>query len=260
MDKKTIVITGSTRGIGRGLATGFLQAGHQVLINGRSAEKVQQAVGELQLISRDVIGVCGSVDEVATHKALIQETVRQFGKIDIWINNAGIPQSHLWFKDIDEQEISDITQVNIAGLLLGSKLAADFMLTQGFGKIINMEGFGSDGRMMDKLTLYGTTKRAVGYFTKAFAQEMAQTPVQVGVLSPGMVRTDFLENPLDNRTPDEVKQFKKVYDVLAEDPEVVTHFLVDGILKSTKNYDRIEFLAGSRLFARLLKMMFYRNK
>ena len=255
MEKKTIVVTGSTRGIGLGLVTEFLKLGHQVVINGRTSEKLEQVLEDLKKLSSDVTGVVGNVNDASTHMALVEKAVSTFGKIDIWVNNAGIPQPHRSFIDIELKDIQAITEVNIYGLMLGTKTAANFMLRQGFGKIFNMEGFGSDGRMMKKLSLYGTTKRAVNYFTKSVSLEMEGLPIELGILSPGMVRTDFLKNTDNPRTPEEEKQFKKVYEILAEDADVVTQFLVIGMLKSNKHYDRIEFLSGWRLASKLIRLM-----
>ena len=255
MNMKTIVITGSTRGIGNGLATEFLKAGHQVVINGRDPEMVARAVAKLKDTYGDnVAGATGSVNEPDTHEKLISKALNVFGKIDIWINNAGIPQPHRKFMDIEVEDIKAITDINIYGLMLGTKAAAQFMTKQGHGKIFNMEGFGSDGRMMDKLSLYGTTKRAVNYFTKTVSKEMEGGSVQLGILSPGMVRTEFLSQAKDARSPEEAKQFKKVYNILAENPDVVKKVLVAGILKSTKHYDRIEFLSGGKLFVKIVKL------
>ena len=257
MLKKTIVITGSTRGIGFGLASEFLKSGHQVVINGRNPEKVAKAVAKLKdSCSDEVAGVTGNVDDPETHEKLINKAVNVFGKIDIWINNAGIPQPLRKFEEIEIEDIKAITEINIYGLMLGTRSAIKFMKGQGFGKIFNMEGFGSDGRMMNKLTLYGTTKRAVNYFTKSVSKEIDSAVVQIGILSPGMVRTDFLNSATDTRSPKEAKQFKKVYDILAEDVDVVTGFLAPRILKSKKNYDRIEFLTKGKLMLKIGKMMF----
>ena len=157
--------------------------------------------------------------------------------------------------DIEPEDIRAITDINIYGLMLGTRAAGQFMTKQGFGKIFNMEGFGSNGRIMDKLGLYGTTKRAVNYFSKTVSKEMIGGLVQLGILSPGMVRTDFLKGAQEIRTPKEAKQFKKVYDILAENPDVVTKFLVNRMLRSTKHYDRIEFLTKGKLFIKILRMM-----
>jgi len=105
--------------------------------------------------------------------------------------------------------------------------------------------------------LYGTTKRAVNYFTKAVSKEIEGSSIQIGILSPGMVRTDFLNNSTNARSVEEAKQFKKVYDILAENPDVVAKFLVDTMLKSTKNYDRIEFLTKGKLMLKLIRIIFY---
>ena len=255
MNQKTIVITGSTRGIGLGLAREFVKRGHQVVVNGRNEKNVSQVVSELHETKPDIIGVTGSISDEQTHLDLIEKSVSAFGKIDIWINNAGIPQPYELFADLDPECIRKLVYTNIYGLLLGTRIAAAHMTSQGYGKIFNMEGFGSDGRMMNKLTLYGTTKRAVHYFTKAFAREMKDSPVQIGVLSPGMVRTDFISDPMKSASPEESKRFKKVHDILAEEVDVVAPFLVRRMLESSKNYDRIEFLTKTKIFFKMMKML-----
>ncbi len=256
MDKKTVVITGSTRGIGRGLAKEFLSLGHNVVINGRSKNHVSKAISEFLNISDNVTGIAGDVTLESTHISLFDEAFQKFGKLDIWINNAGIPQENKMFVDLKTGDIKNLCDINIYALMLGSKVAANKMIEQGHGKIFNMEGFGSKGRIMNKITLYGTSKRAVNYFTKSLANELKASNVQVGVLSPGMVRTEFLDGALENQSDDEAKKFQKVYKVLAEDVDVVTKFLVSNILKSNKNYDRIEFLSGAKMIVKGFKMMF----
>ncbi len=122
-----------------------------------------------------------------------------------------------------------------------------------------MEGFGSDGRMMDKLSLYGTSKRAVNYFTKSVSREVKEKKIQVGILSPGMVRTDFLTGAMASGNEAEQKRNKKVFDILAEDVDVVTEFLSHKVLISHKKYDRIEYLTMRRLLPKLLKLMFVKH-
>ena len=124
-----------------------------------------------------------------------------------------------------------------------------------YGKIFNLEGLGSDGRTINKLALYGTSKRAVNYFTKAVSMEMKNSPVQIGILSPGMVRTDFLNSPMKSASAEEIRKFNRVYDLLAEDVEVVTKSLAKKILNSSKQYDRIEYLTKTGMMLKMLKMM-----
>ena len=258
MKAKTIVITGSTRGIGFSLAREFLRTGHQVVINGRHPETVEKAVGELLKVSSQVAGVPGSINVPSTFDDLIAVAGKTFGPVHIWINNAGLPQSHEFFTALKDDEIKQVVETNIYGLMLGTKKAAGFMAGQGFGKIFNMEGFGKNGKIMKKLTLYGTTKRAVHYFTRSMANELEGGPVRIGSLSPGMVRTDLLKISMEKATPAEKKRFEKVYRILAEDADVVAKYLVPEILASKKNYDRIEFLSGMRLAGRIVRLMFAR--
>ncbi|PLX08424.1 MAG: NAD(P)-dependent oxidoreductase [Marinilabiliales bacterium] len=254
--QSVIVITGSTRGIGHGLAKEFLNNGHKVVFNGRSQEAVDKVLEEFKDYSSQICGVAGDVSMPDTHEKLFDEAVKHFGKVDIWINNAGIPQENKPFVELKIEDIKRLSDINIYGLILGSQIAANLFLKQGYGKVFNMEGFGSKGRIMKNLTLYGTSKRAVNYFTKSLAKELDGSSVKACVLSPGMVRTEFLDGALEDKTTKEAKQFQKVYKVIAEDVDVVTKFLVKRILKSTKNYDRIEFLTPGKMMIKGFKMMF----
>jgi len=256
MDKKTIVITGSTRGIGYGLAEKLLDRGHQLVINGTSEAGVGERVKALKEKGFELVGVAGDITKESCIQSIISTAVESFVKIDIWINNAGIPQSQKYFHELDNLEIESLNSVNITASMKATKAAILHFMEQGFGKIFNMEGFGSDGRIMEKLTLYGTSKRAINYFTKSVSREVKGEGIQIGILSPGMVRTDFLTGAMSTGTPEEQAKNEKVFDILAEDVDVVTEFLANRILKSTKQYDRIEFLTKRRLFPKIVKLIF----
>ena len=118
-----------------------------------------------------------------------------------------------------------------------------------------MEGFGSDGRMMNKLSLYGTTKRAINYFSKAVAKELVDSPVMMGVIQPGMVRTDFINTSMESSTEEEKKQFDKVKRFLAEDVDIVTESLVPKILACTKKYERVDFLSKMQMMGKVFRML-----
>lgn len=258
MEQLCIAITGSTRGIGHGLAIEFLKRGHQVIINGRNPEVVNHIVRELEGQGYNVLGVAGNVTDTGTFQSIINRGKSRFGKIDIWINNAGIPQDHKYFHELDPNQIKDLVKVNITSLMLGTQAAINFFKQQGFGLILNMEGFGSDGRMMKKLSLYGSSKRAVQYFTKSVSKEVEEKQIRVGIISPGMVRTDFISQSASGGDAAEQKRTQKVFDILAEEVEVVTEFLANRILRSTRKYDRIEFLTFRRMAPKILRLMFVR--
>lgn len=252
----TVIITGSTRGIGLGMAKEFLIRGHQVVINGRNRDKVEKVVKELSQDGAEVCGLAGSAAESDTHQKLIDLAIKNFGKVDFYINNAGIPNPHRPYKDLNKKDVKSLLDINIYGLMIGTSIAVNHMLEQGSGKVFNMEGFGSDGRMRGNLTLYGTSKRAVNYFSKSLSRELKNSCVQIVTINPGMVRTDLIHQSMDFGTPEERKQFEKVYRILAEDVDVVTKFLVERMLKSKKNYDRISFLSGGKLMFKIIRLMF----
>ena len=191
---RIVVLTGGTRGIGYGLADRFLALGCGVVISGRSLASVEEAAARLAS-KHETARVLGQVCDVTQHEqvqALWDAAKAHFGRVDIWINNAGIshPQTDCW--EQPPEQMKAVIETNLLGVLYGVRVALSGMLAQGHGCLYSMEGLGSDGRRVDGLTLYGTTKSAVSYLTDALVQETRGTPLIVGALSPGMVVTNFL--------------------------------------------------------------------
>ncbi|MCJ7568393.1 MAG: SDR family oxidoreductase, partial [Anaerolineales bacterium] len=207
---KSIVITGSTRGIGYGLAESFLARNCTVMVSGRSREGVDNAIEELR--SRDpenrVFGHPCDVREPEQLKALWDEAILRLGKIDIWINNAGLsgPQMMTW--ELAPGQVKEVVETNILGVIFGSQIAVRGMLDQGHGSIYNMEGMGGDGRMHEGLIPYGMTKYGVNYFTKGLVKETEGRAIIVGSISPGMVKTAFLTDQYKDR-PEEFEKAKR---------------------------------------------------
>lgn len=256
-----IVITGSTRGIGFGLAKQFLKAGCKVTINGTSQENVQHAMDQLaKSFSREKINGCaGNVAKKEDLEKLWDHSVAKLGKVDIWINNAGIDQHRKLIWELDQMEYEKVIQTNVIGVMNGSIVAFNNMKKQGHGQIFNMEGFGSNGMMRERMSVYGTSKSAVRYFTRSLSLEAKDTPVQVGTLSPGMVATDFLKQSL-NESESGNKQTKKVLNILADDVDTVTRFLVEEILTTHKNGAQIEWLTKPKIFWRFMSSRFKKPK
>lgn len=247
---KHIVITGSTRGIGYGMAEEFLLAGCRVIINGRTEDSVQQALASLEKIaSGQADGMAARVDSREDLERLWDYASAKFGKIDIWINNAGIDQEKKYFWELGQKEYEQVIQTNLLGTFHGSHVAFNGMLRQGFGQIFNMEGFGSNGMMREKLTIYGTSKSAISYFTRSLAIEAEKTNIKVGVLSPGMVATDLLRKSLNEKN-------RKIYNILGDKVGPVAYFLVKEILKNDKNNANIRWLTGPKVMGRFIKSVF----
>jgi short-subunit dehydrogenase len=255
-----IVITGGTRGIGNGLAAEFLRNNCRVSISGRKQTTVDAAVKELQLIS-DNEACEGFVCEV-TRAADIEELWNKASSIqaiDIWINNAGINHSSLQFHKLKPQAIQEVLDTNISGTMLASHTVINGMLKQGFGFLYNMEGLGSDGRIVEGVSIYGSSKRAVRYFTKALIKEYKDDPIQIGTLSPGMVVTDMLTDPLTKK-PEENREALKIFHILSDRPEVVTPWLVSKILGNHNHGAHIAWLTNQKIAGRFLANMFKKRK
>jgi NAD(P)-dependent dehydrogenase (short-subunit alcohol dehydrogenase family) len=250
---KVVVITGSTRGIGRGLAENFLARGCQVVVSGRNQEAVDAVVGELaQQYSADkVAGKACEITSAAQLQGLWDAAVAAFGRVDVWINNAGVSAPRKALADTDEADIASVVDINLGGLLQANRVALRGMRDQGSGQIWNMEGFGSGGQVQPGMSVYGATKRAVNYINKALQKEVKDSGVQVCTLSPGIVVTDLLVGDYDTSSP-EWEKSKKIFNILGDKVETVTPFLVEGILKADKSGAKVAWLTGGKAFRRFM--------
>ena len=253
-NNKVTVITGSTRGIGLGMAGEFLKRGHQVVISGRSAESVDKAVTQLSTSHPDrVFGQPCDVGDYAQVEALWEASVAHFGRVDIWINNAGISHASQDFWTLPAQILDEVVRTNLLGVMYGSKVAITGMLQQGFGQLYNMEGLGSSGPISPGLILYGATKSGLTYFTKGLVKELEGKSVQIGFLSPGMVVTDLLTGGEDLS---ESSRSRRIFNILADRVETVAPFLVDGILSNNQHGARIAWLTTPKIAWRFMTARF----
>ena len=155
-----VVITGSTKGIGKALAEEFFSLGDNVIISSRTKDAVDVFVSELNNrndeSSNHAYGyVCDVSNQTQIHN-LANFAVEKLRTVDIWINNAGITNlQHELFMDIPPEEIHRIINVNVIGALYGTQQALRIMKTQESGKIFNMEGLGSRGRAIPGEFIYG---------------------------------------------------------------------------------------------------------
>jgi NAD(P)-dependent dehydrogenase (short-subunit alcohol dehydrogenase family) len=257
---KTIVITGSTRGIGYGLADALLNLGCAVTISARTQESVERALEGLTAkheVER-LLGHPCNVTDFEQVQALWDAAKAQWGQIDIWINNAGIAHPQMDFIDLPARRIQAVVETNVIGAMYGAKVALRGMLDQGFGALYNMEGLGSNGRRVDGLTLYGSTKQSLRYLTDALVQEVQGTPIRVGALRPGMVVTDMLTGQFEGR-PEEWERAKRVFNILADRVETVTPWLAQKVLSNDENGARITWLTRPKVIGRFLMAPFRRR-
>jgi NAD(P)-dependent dehydrogenase (short-subunit alcohol dehydrogenase family) len=250
---KTVIITGSTRGIGFGLAAEFLKRECNVVVNGRSQNAVDQAVTDLagRCPPDWVWGQPGDMTSYDDAQRLWDNARSHFGSIEIWINNAGVAHPDLKFWTLPKDVIDTTVDLNLIGTMYGCRVALNGMLAQGHGFVYNMYGFGSTGMMRHGMSIYGSTKRAINYFTEALAKELDGQPVKIGALSPGMVITDLVSEQYKDR-PEEFEKAKNIFNLLGDRVENVTPHLVDQILTNDKNGAALKHMTTPRMMSRMI--------
>ncbi len=260
---KTVVITGSARGFGLCQAKKFKELGFNVVISDINETNLKKALEELLLIRPDdtkAISVVCDVTRYRDLEGLWNSAKDAFGDVDIWINNAGVNSPDKPVAELTEREISFILDVDLKGTILGSKIAFAGMKEQGFGQIYNVEGYGSNDAMMTGLTMYGTAKRAVTYFTRSLAKEshdVTGDAVKVCRLTPGIMITDFITHANGDATTIELpEKTKKVYNILGDYPETIVDFAVPRMISNTKNDAAVVWLTGFRAFSRFITSPF----
>lgn len=255
-----VVITGSSKGIGFGLAKSFVARGHNVVVSSRKNEAVHLASSKLsELDGGQVAGKSCDVANYEDVETLWHFAKDKFGTVDIWINNAGITNRRANLIDLPASEIPRVINTNLVGLMNGNKVAIAGMMEQGSGKIFNMEGFGADGMVQAGMSIYGTTKRAVRYFNKAMAVEHKNTGLVICTLDPGIVVTDFLTKDLYDSESAEFEKRKKFLNLLGDHVEDVAPGLVSKILAANKNGSAVRWLSPSQVLVRFVKSFFVKR-
>ena len=258
---KTVVITGSARGLGFEMAKVFRKNNVNVVLSDLDENKLMAAKSKLEKVEGNA-GVAYAVCNVTKPKDvqnLIKVAKENFLKIDIWINNAGVnqPEKPIW--ELTEQEIDTVIDVDLRGAIIGSKYALKEMMKEHEGAIYNIEGYGSNDAKMLGLSIYGTSKRAITYFTQALAKESQEmdTGVIIGRLSPGIMITDFISNALGDKEKINLSEkTKKVYNILGDYPDVVAKFLVEEMLNNDTNDVKIEWLTNKKAMWRFMTAAF----
>lgn len=252
-----IVITGSTRGFGYGLASAFLDRGCNVIVSGRTLAAVDKAVSTLAESASDqrILGIACDVRHFDAVQILWDKAAERFGKIHIWINNAGVANRQAMVWKADAMEARSVVETNVLGSLYGSQVAMRGMLDQGAGAIYIVEGMGSDGRKHEGLALYGMTKYALRYLTESLVDETKETPVLVGSIRPGMLVTELLTEQYRHR-PEEWEKAKRIFNIIADKVENVAPWAAEAVLTNGRHGARLTYLSRLGLMSRFLMAPF----
>jgi NAD(P)-dependent dehydrogenase (short-subunit alcohol dehydrogenase family) len=185
LDGKVAIVTGGTSGIGERIVEAFAEEGAKVVVAARRQEEGQALEKRLgvRFIRTDVASE-------ADVKALIDQTVKWFGRVDCLVNNAGVPSPMVSITEIDVATIDQLMAVNVRGVLLGTKHVAPVMLVQKAGSIINV---GSVAGIRGGVSghIYTATKGAVQAFTRSAGAELGEKGVRVNSISPGAIVTSI---------------------------------------------------------------------
>jgi NAD(P)-dependent dehydrogenase (short-subunit alcohol dehydrogenase family) len=263
LDDKVAIITGSTKGIGKAIAHQFVREGAKVVITSSSYANVQAALSEFPPDS--VYGHVCNVVSASDMEQLIVAAAERFGRVDCFINNAGISDPFRSITESDPDEWYKVIDTNLKGTYNGCRAAISYFLKEKRkGKIINMAGSGTDrGSNTPWISAYGSTKAAVARFTFAVAEEYKHTGISVMLLHPGLVRTGMVS--ADNPTPELSRQlatFSTILDIFAQSPLIAAQLAVKmasgwsdsktGIYLSALNGRRKKMLLLSYPFRKML--------
>lgn len=219
LDNKVAVITGGSRGIGLAIAHTLVSEGAAVVLAARSLETVQQAVAEISAQGGKASGIICDVSKLDQVYALREHALKTFGRLDIWINNAGVSGPYGPTLGLAPEDFHKVVQTNILGVYHGSRVAMQHFQNQRAGKLVNLVGAGASSPTPYQ-SAYGSSKAWVKSFTLALAKETRESGVGVFAFQPGMVLTDMLLNVhVISGHEHRLKVFPKVIRALARPPE-----------------------------------------
>ena len=193
MEKRTVLVTGASRGIGKAIATLFAENNYNVLINyNKSEEEAMDLYNSLKSKGHSVDVYKADVSKKEEVNMMINYCIGKFEKIDVLINNAGISKTNL-FTDISYEEWDEVMATNLNGVFYTTKKALQYMIPEMSGKIINISSiWGMVGGSFE--VHYSASKAAVIGMTKALAKELGPSNIQVNCIAPGVIQTDMLNN------------------------------------------------------------------
>ena len=195
-DKKTVIITGSARGIGKIIAEKFAALGANVVISDIELEQAEATAGE---IGGTAFGVKANVTDQEDIDNLFEKTKKEFGQIDIVVKNAGITRDTLMIR-MSEKDWDMVLDINLKGSFLVTKTAAKYMMKQRYGRIVNISSVvgltGNAGQAN-----YSASKAGMIGLTKSAAKELGGRGITVNAIAPGFIATDMTEN-----LPEEAKE------------------------------------------------------
>ena len=186
---KVAIVTGASRGIGRAIAEVFVREGASVVICGRRQETIEKVAEEIGPGVKPIVCHVGRPDQI---KAMVDATTKEFGRIDILVNNAATNVGQAPCLEVDEGQFDKMIEINLKSAFRLIRLIAPGMCERGAGSIINISSV-SGLRPQYEGMLYSMTKAALIMMTQSYALELGPQGVRVNAIAPGLIETALSE-------------------------------------------------------------------
>jgi meso-butanediol dehydrogenase/(S,S)-butanediol dehydrogenase/diacetyl reductase len=215
LEGKVAIVTGGGRGIGAAIVEGFVKEGANVVIADISVDAAQKLAKKVARSGVKVLAVRTDVTKKSDADDLVSTTMKEFGKIDTLVNNAGVPPVWLKFVDLEEEEWDRVNDINAKGVYLVTRAVVPHMIAAKYGKIINISSMaGKEG--FSGWDHYAASKFAVIGLTQSLAKELGESNINVNAVCPGMVHTHLWNDVLEARSKTEGLAPNQIFDSTVE--------------------------------------------
>jgi 3-oxoacyl-[acyl-carrier protein] reductase len=199
LQDRVVLITGSTKGIGRATAIRCAQEGARTIVTGRDEERLHQTVGEVVRLGGKCIGCLLDVRNVRSIEQMAKRVEHELGGINVLVNNAGIMEVRSIF-EMTEEKWTEVIDTNLNGVFRVTRAILPLMLGRpGYGKIINLSSQAGKGGGILPVHHYAASKAGVIAFTFSLARELAPHRVLVNCVAPGVIRTDMVLDQIEEK-------------------------------------------------------------
>lgn len=193
---KNALVTGGSKGIGKGIAEALAREGCNVSICARHKEELESTVEELLKFDTNIISVSGDLTREEDRKITVDTTVNSFGSIDILVNNAGTIGKAGKFEQTPLSEWMQVFELNLFAIVSITKKVVPFMKENGWGRIINISSENGSQPYPDMIH-YSSSKGALNNFSKALSKQVAKDGILVNTVSPAFIMTPLVENMME---------------------------------------------------------------
>lgn len=203
-EKQVAVVTGAGRGIGRAICIELARRGFHVVVNyGHQKEAAEEVVQKCRQFGVQAVAVKADMSRKADCDFLMKEALKLTGKVQVWVNNAGITRDNLLLR-MSEEEFQKVIDLNLTGAFYGMKAAVSVMIRQRYGRIVTISSIagvrGNAGQVN-----YSASKAGVIGMTKSLAKEVASRNITVNAIAPGMIATEMVDAIPDKAREEMVK-------------------------------------------------------